>query len=227
VRKHLHQVLTGERLSPFINSQRYFHPLKLLRIRSYVIKFVTANMMLPWLCDEFDVQAVFMVRHPCAVVSSQMVHGAWAEIDKSFCKHDRLFEDYPHLQPVFERLDGQEEILAFNWAIQNLVPLKAPAPRPWVETTYERLVETGREEVDRIYAELGWDETPPQAYAYLRTPSATTVSESNVAKGNDPLVGWRKRLTTKQIDRILSVTHDVGLDVYTDDLRPVSSRLEH
>jgi hypothetical protein len=218
-RAHLRSVLTGATLSPYINSQRYFHPLKLLRLRSYVVKFVTANMMLPWLCDTLDFRAVFMVRHPCAVVSSQLTHGAWDGVGKSFCKHEGLFRDYPHLGELFESIEHPEEVLAFNWAIQNFVPLNASPPAPWITTTYEDLVERGREEVDRIFELL--DRTPSQrTYDLLHTPSATTVSESNVASGRNPLLGWRNRLTPQQIDRILSVTQEAGIEGYTADLHP-------
>jgi hypothetical protein len=217
-------VLTGQRLSHLINSQRYFRPWHLLRLRSYVVKFVTANMMLPWLCETFDLRAVFMVRHPCAVVSSQLVHGAWDGVSKSFCHHEALFDDYPHLGPIYDGLASLEETLAFNWAIQNVVPLAAPPPQPWLTTTYERLAEDGPREMARVLHGLG--ETPTDAtQALLHTPSATTVARSNVKRGGSLLTGWRDRLTSRQVDRILRVTHAVGIVGYTDDLRPSAPML--
>jgi hypothetical protein len=223
-RDFVRSILRGETLSRAINSQRYFRPYDLLRLRAYVAKFVTANMMLPWLVDTFGTRAVFMIRHPCAVVSSQLVHGEWDDVDGEFCRHDRLFDEHPHLRPLHERLDTHEEVLAFNWAVQNLVPLSAPSPQPWLTTTYEDLVTGGVQEAERIFDYLG-EPVPEDVRDQLHTPSATTVQQSNVRKGKSRLTGWRDRLSPSQIDRILSTVHEAGVTVYSDDLFPDPSKL--
>ena len=47
-----------------------------------IIKFVRANRLLPWLCRTFEVRSpVLLVRHPCAVISSQLKF--------PFCRHRR------------------------------------------------------------------------------------------------------------------------------------------
>jgi len=73
--RFVRRILTGQTLPSAINSSRYFEPWDLVRVRAYVAKFVTANMLLPWMVETFGVQAVFMIRHPCAVVASQMAYG--------------------------------------------------------------------------------------------------------------------------------------------------------
>ncbi|MCS4122731.1 sulfotransferase [Salinibacter ruber] len=220
--KYVHQILSGQTFSSAIHTKKYFRPLKLLTVRSYVAKLVTANMMLPWLVETFGVRAVFMIRHPCAVVKSQLKHGAWDEVGKSFCEHPALFEAYPHLGSLFEEVERQEEVLAFNWAVQNFVPLALPQPVPWVTTTYETLVGDGMEEARRIFDALG-EEVPHRAGKQFHTPSVTTVDSSNVAQGENPLTGWREYLSNRQVNRILSVTHEAALCFYTEALRPEAS----
>ncbi|MDX1532278.1 MAG: hypothetical protein R3362_12180, partial [Rhodothermales bacterium] len=119
-----------------------------------------------------------------------------------------------------------EEVLAFEWAIQAYVPLAQPAPHPWLLTTYEGLVREGPAELERIFAYLG-EPVPEAARAGLRAPSATTVTDSNVARGRDPLAGWRKKLDAEAVDSILRVAHAVGVRGYTDDLEPDYDTLFH
>ena len=216
---HVRSVLEGKTLSRVINSSRYFHPLDLLRVEAYVVKFVTATMMLPWMSDTFGLRSVHMVRHPCAVVSSQLVHGAWDEVEKSFVEHPVLFEKHPHLGSIFDRVTTHEQILAFNWAIQNWIPLSA-TPKNWLTTTYERLVDQGPDEVHRLFQGLDLD-VPPEARKMLRTPSATTVEEDERSESDGRLSRWRSHLDPHQIDQILTVSHNVGVTGYSGDLRPL------
>jgi len=215
---HVRSVLEGKTLSRVINSSRYFHPLDLLRVDAYVVKFVTATMMLPWISDTFGLRSIHMVRHPCAVVSSQLVHGAWDDVEKSFIEHPVLFEDYPHLGSIFDRITSHEEILAFNWAIQNWIPLSAN-PQKWLTTTYERLVDQGLDEVNRLFRGLDLD-MPSEARRMLQTPSATTIEKDERSKSTERLARWRSHLTPRQVDLILSIVHEVGITGYSDELRP-------
>lgn len=222
---YLERLLRGEELSTRTLTSLRFHPFRFVASTGYVVKFVNANMMLPWLLRQFPVRAILMVRHPCAVVSSQLVHGSWGIVTKETCTIPQfLFEDYPRFGEVFDAISEPEEVLAFEWAIQTHVPLTQPPPHPWLFTTYERLVEHGREEVDRIFAYLGED-APPSAYEALSTASATTVSDSNVAAGKNPLTGWRIRLTPRQVDNVLRVVHAMGIDYYSEALVPDYDRL--
>ncbi len=223
-RAFVRAILSGQTLPHAINSARYFRPYDLVRLRAYVAKFVTTNMMLPWMVDTFGTRAVFMVRHPCAVVSSQLVHGEWDEVGPAFCRHELLFDERPHLRALHERLDTREGILAFNWAVQNLVPLSAPSPQPWLTTTYEDLVADGIREAERIFDYLAVP-VPSDVRDKLHTPSATTVEGSNVAKGKSRLTGWRERLSAPQVERILSVVHDAGITAYSDALMPDHAHL--
>lgn len=213
------QVLKGQTLPSAINTSRYFQPLDLMRVRAYVAKFVTANMLLPWLVSTFGVRAVFMIRHPCAVLASQMEHGMWAEVGKDFCEHPTLFDERPRLRETFEAISRKEEILAFNWAVQNVVPLSQSQPVPWIMTTYERLVDRGMEEVTRIFQGLG-EPVPKRAESMLYLPSATANNTDDYLRKRRQLRKWRRRLSTTQIDRILRVVHDAGVTMYDESLHP-------
>ncbi len=217
--QYIRRVLTGRTLPSAINTSRYFRPWDLIRVRAYVAKFVTANMLLPWMVEPFGVRAVFMIRHPCAVVASQMKHGRWDEVGKDFCEHPALFDEDPQLGRTFEGIRGTEEILAFNWAVQNILPLTQPQPAPWLTTTYEGLLENGMEEAARIFQSLG-EPVPDRAKPMLNRSSATTDDADDPHRNREQLTKWRDRLSETQIDQILRVVHDVGITVYDETPHP-------
>lgn len=224
-RSYLARLFRGQELSTRTLTSLHLRAAHFAKHQGYVVKFVNANMMLYWMLQQFPLRTVLMVRHPCAVVASQLSHGAWKELTKEQCTiPSSLIEDYPHFGDVFARISEPEEVLAFEWAIQTYVPLSHPEPHPWFITTYEALVERGREEVDRLFAYLD-EEVPAAAYARLGVASATTAKKSNIARGKNPLTGWRERLTAKQVDNVLSVCRGMGIDYYSDELLPDYARL--
>jgi hypothetical protein len=183
---------------------------------------VNANLLLPHLVETFSVPAVQMIRHPCAVVSSQLAHGSWDHIDKSnHTVPPGLFEDYPHLSKVYERMDSLIELLAFDWAVQNYIPLCQPVPLPWYLTTYERMVLNGESEAQAI--SRTFDLSLPVERHDLSTPSATASGDTESPR--DRLLKWRKNLEPRQVDKILSIAHAVGIECYTESPTPNESSL--
>jgi len=221
---YLHKVLTGGTLPSAINTSQYFEPWSLLRLRSYVAKLVTANMLLPWLVERFGVRAVLMVRHPCAVVASQIRHGRWDELDKSFCKHTALFDEYPHLARIFDSVHTKVELLAFNWAVQNFVPLTHPTQDRWITTTYETLVVDRMDEVHRIFRGLG-EEVPSKAESMLDQSSATALNSQTDHRSQKQLSKWKRQLSSKEMDQILRVAHDTGICAYGEGIYPQQDRM--
>jgi hypothetical protein len=195
----------------------------LVRPAGMIIKFVNANMILHRIADHFNVRVLLLVRHPCAVVASQLHHGAWNAVDNSNpdvqADMRRVCAGYPRLAKLWEDIESREEVLAFIWAIETKIPLSHAVDHDWHLIFYEDLVRNGRNEVDRMFDALG-EPVPDAAYSRLHVPSSTTAQDSNVAAGKDPLRTWRSRLDANQVDRILHVTHRAGLDFYTDALTP-------
>lgn len=230
-RDYLHQIFTGANLSVKIAFLQHFRLTQYLSFRGFLVKFCHANMLLYWALHQFPLRAVFMIRHPCAVVSSQLLRRGWKHAEK--CNWENRIDkvipqnvavDYPHLLDVYRRVKTKEEGLAFIWAMQNYIPLSQPKPHPWCLTIYERLVMEGQREVDRLFQFLG-EPVPREAYERLKIPSVTTPSDSNIRKGKNQLSGWKEKLTADQIDRILDVVHQVGIDFYSDALEPEYEKL--
>jgi hypothetical protein len=186
-----------------------------------VVKFVHANMLLPQLHGWFGARCVMLVRHPCAVVSSQLRWGAKVN-KRNFFVPPGLFDDFPHLESVFDRIGRKEEMLAFEWAIQQLPALSYSKPYPWLIILYELVYADRANQLGRLrrFFNIKADRISiRQSYE----PSEVTVPDSNILSGKDQLRGWKQRLDKDAITRILDVVHACGIDIYSDSEMPVRS----
>ena len=185
-----------------------------------LVKFCRAQRLLPWINARFDVPAVLLMRHPLAVVASQLHKPAFQQpgvADQHPVLSSTVADRWPDLAEYARTLDHFDEKLAATWAFDYMIPLQAPpSRRPDLVVTYERLVTDPGSELRRIEdaLDVSFDAA---ARERLRRPSATTVDDSNVKQGRDRLSTWRRRLSDDQVDRIMAVVEEFGLDFYTSD----------
>ena len=217
---YIQDVLTGKNLSTELISSMYFNPIQFLRFNGFVVKFTLANMMLPWILKNFPIRCILLIRHPCAVVSSRLLHSAWDHVNiENFYIEPEVFIDFPHLKEIFESISTREELFAFSWVMQTLIPLSCTIPHPWYLTTYEKLLMDAEAEVENIFDYLGED-LPPDANKMLKKPSKTTSKNAHVFNRNNPLSLWKENLSSKQIELILNIVNRSGIDFYNKDLEP-------
>ena len=80
------------------------------RAERLLFKFVRANRLLPWLCRAFSVPTpVLLVRHPCAVVASQMRFG-WQNVHRP--EAPPFLAPWPRFARALAACRGDEENLA-------------------------------------------------------------------------------------------------------------------
>lgn len=207
--------------------------------RKLLFKFTRANLLLPWVNHHYpETQAVVIIRHPCAVVASQLHFGAWDHMQESVEQGklrrriregvwrwpSSFKEKYPRFHDSYCSITSVEEFLAFEWLLETAVPLYETSSSTHL-VTYEDLVTQGEEEVDRLFKHLEAASASPEALSRLDRPSATTEAGSNVAQGKDPLLTWKRRLSSEQIDLILNLVHRSGIDFYTREVTPREDRL--
>ena len=201
-----------------------------------VVKFIRLNRLLPWVAERFQLRKmILIIRHPCSVVASQLRIG--------FCGYHPTFPPYGDIYPNREtilneasKIDGLsrglldrlkkikslEEILAVSWCLDNYVPLSCPKPYPWIVIAYETLIKDGEQEIKRIFNEIGEQNVRRSAFRHLKIPSMQIQKGEYdiVTKADEQLSKWKKSLSDKQIERILSIVSAFGLDFYTEDLEP-------
>lgn len=200
---------------------------KLAKADTYIVKFCRANRLLKWMVETYAIKSpILLIRHPCAVVSSQLTSGYYnlEQIRTQLFSIPEVFKEVRWINELAQRVSTVEEQFAFVWCLDYYIPLSEPKPHPWILTTYEKLVTEGETELNRLLGSLGY-EAKRDPNDLLKRPSAEAHDDSNVARGQNPLTTWRRRLNRTQQDRVLSVVAEFGLDFYSKELEPDYERL--
>jgi hypothetical protein len=182
-----------------------------------LIKEIRANLLLHWLHTHFPrVPIVFLMRHPYAVVSSQL-RGRWGLIAADLLRQPNLVEDFlsPFAGLIHTAQDDFENLLLV-WCVENYVPLRQFKRGEIFLLFYEELVRHPEREVERLFSFL---KRPVEegAFAQFRRPSAQSRSWSAILTGDDPLNSWRRHIDSDQLRRGLQILGVFGLDELYDD----------
>jgi hypothetical protein len=220
-KRYFERVLRGRVVTPWTVSHL---PLgRALAPRRWIVKFVDVNLILGWLAAHFPVRPpVLVLRHPCAVVGSQLRRG-WTLDHAPRLK--AFFDRYPQFREYVASLEQQEEWMAAHWCIHTYVPLMLPRPWPFLLTTYEQATKDPEREFGRLFE--AWRlAVPADLVERAARPSGTTDRGSRFAAGGDARGGWKRLLSDDQARRILRVVQAFGLDFYTDERMPDAERLK-
>ncbi|MGH1367088.1 MAG: hypothetical protein ACRBCL_00625 [Maritimibacter sp.] len=225
-RHRFEALFMGKILSPYMVSQTT--PRDLWAAQRLQVKFCRATQILPYLTNAFSFECapVHIIRHPCAVVSSQMKWGAWDKVNPKISEAEILAS--PLLLPYRDtllKIQTIEERLAAFWAIVNKVALThADRKLRWQTVHYENLLLDPMEGVCAILKR--WNIAPPTHLEELvRRPSQTTLTSSPITGGNveHQLSLWKNRLSEHSVSAILDIVHEIGVDIYDASPTPRAS----
>ena len=185
------------------------------------VKFIRANLMLPWLVHQYDVRALFVVRHPCAVIASRLKLGGkdWV----SSLELDRYRSDHGVSRLILDEfgIDIAESFspiaaLACVWCIENLLPVQWAKDAGYRVTAYERLLSEPEQEWKHVIGELGLSHVPDNALR--ETPSQQVSAEMRGRTFSGSHLGkWRQTLTADQLNEIASVLGRFSCSIYSVD----------
>ena len=207
--------------------------MELVRSRRQIVKFVRAGRMLQWMACHFDLRGIhFIIRHPCAAVSSMIKHRDWSDFSEANSIDAYLGGSLPlDLKEDIERRlpklpDTPAERLAFLWTLDHYIPFHHFARHgyPWTLVPYEMLLKDGPNELKRIFAAVN-AEVPDDARNHLAKASDSASEDLQLRKSYRQLSKWKKNLDSGQIDSILKIVDAFDLDFYTEAAEPDYSRL--
>lgn len=205
---YLRRVYEGRVLNRWLTWEIDFW--RALQSRHLIVKYVRANQLLPWMCRHMNTPPpIILVRHPCAVVASQIKFG-WEDIERP--EVPPFLRDYPKYQATLAKTEGELEFLAATWALDQLVPLKVPKPHPWTLITYEELMLQPEKTLMKIQESWGVEIDMDVAMAKLKIPSKV------VKTGISGIDGWKKSMTEEQVAQVLDTVRGFGLNFYSEDL---------
>jgi hypothetical protein len=196
-------------------------------------KEVRANFMISWLCQYFDCKVVYIVRHPCAVVSSILKRTnfwefGWPEtyiefLNKSLYSHDAKVADSSIPQSYYYIINSAESYIdkiAVMWSITHLLAYKQIKQLGLPLFFYEDFYAHPFQFVNHLleYLELGNRNIHP---AYIFTPSMTTLKtlhglyekETDIERMGAAIF-WDKILSDGQVEQIMNIVEGFGIHIY-------------
>jgi len=205
-----------------------------------IIKSVNMNRMLPWVIKNFPLKNIFyIIRHPCATISSQLRTGLYGYRNSSPPYHD-IFPNIQDIKKEISELDNldfdlisklkdlkkREEVLAFIWGLDNYIPLSFEKPYPWKTIIYEKLVMDGKKEIKKIFDDMGVKNIPKSTFHYLKKPSAVTLKEDKkyIKRPEYQISKWKKFLSEQQIKNIMKIVSYFNIDFYSEDFEPKNNK---
>lgn len=188
----------------------------------FIFKFCYGNLMFHWHLSHFNIKPIVLIRHPCAVIASQLKNiGYKYVINKPFFQLPNFrYNEYfaPYLD-ILKNIHTPEGILAAFWAINTMaITGQHQHKKEWYSLPYEKLYLNTHEETGKLF---DWLEKsmPPLIEHSLFKPSVTaSVASQEILKKRDPihhLGKWKKELNQKQIATIMHIVHDIGVDFYS------------
>ena len=215
------QLLQGKVLNAWMGFMA--SPVDLVRAERLLVKFIHANALLPWLTRAFSFRyaPIHLVRHPFAVVASQVKHGNWDYDFVRFPLPDGPYSEYYTRHAAFlAGLTTREEMLTAAWCFSNLVPLQsARRDEDWITIHYEHLLLDPEADINRVFKRWGLP-VPEGALDEIRTPSASAKETTFQDSVEKQLAKWTSVFSPDQLRRMAAVLNYFEVAHYDQGLYP-------
>lgn len=192
-------------------------PFDFLFAKRMLVKFCRANAMLPWLTKVFNFKyaPLYLVRHPIAVVASQLKHGAWNHLPENFQIPSNRYNDiYLQNHDFLSNLTSKAEALLANWCIMNINTMNNNRNnKDWITVYYEDLITDPAKEMHRIFSTWHLD-MPPTILNKISKASKTTKEATFQHSIKDQLEKWKYFFDKSQLEKFDEIFEYFGLNYY-------------
>lgn len=183
-----------------------------------VVKMIRANLMLGWLVRNFNASVVLLLRHPCAVVESQLRQRAvyWDPYtrlrqygeDSEF--RDRFGSRYGK---YLDQTLSEAAASALVWCIENQIPVEESGRFGYEVVCYESLARRSREDWSRLTRQLKLDRSPDASL--LLRPSQQASNDWRPE--DDSTAQWMSRISASDLKDINWILMELGVEIYKAD----------
>lgn len=195
---------------------------ELIEANQLLVKFCRGNALLPWLTNQFNFKykPIYLIRHPFAVVSSQLKQGGWDCSFQGFQIPKTPYNEiYSKHSEYLKSLRHKEEALTATWCITNQIPLQNKRNNQcWLTLNYEELLLNPKKSLERILDE--WEIDYNLEKLDFIKASKTTIKGSPI-KGISQLEFWKHSLNKEQIARMNDVLNYFQINAYSIDTYPI------
>lgn len=195
---------------------------QILISKSLLFKICRGSALLPWLAKNysFTYKPIFLIRHPFAIVSSQLKHGAWDYPFTSYTIPNTAHNDiYLKHKDFLKTLTTKEEELTAEWCLANQETLSHPNNNiNWITINYEDFVLNPKKSINRILR--SWEMNYDLSTINFDKDSKTT-RESSPDSSIERMSNWQKQFNKKQIDEMGRVLDYFKVETYVkNDFMP-------
>ena len=213
VRSYFEDLLTG-RIKAF-NAWNPFLPTWSFRVSRLVVKLLSGNTLIDWMSEEFDIEVLYLLRHPVPVALSCLGRN-WGNDAEAYLKNPYFREQV--LGP--ERARFADEVLArgtplqkfvLEWCLENFYPLQVYKERPWLVLTYEEVISRPKQVSELICARFGLPDPKRMALMVSRPSRTTFFADSREAIVKQGPTGHARQVVKKGLSRgAQGCTGDLG-----------------
>lgn len=185
-----------------------------------IIKFIRANLMMSWLEANYAMRSLFVIRHPGAVIASQLRMGEhnWDGQALDVFRQDRAF-NADWLNSYDDVLNSDLDSVQCHtaiWCIQNVLPLQNCLEQGRTIVFYETLMAEGEQEWQRVISSLELADLP---HISERTKPSQQASKDikGESYGVEYMGRWLDYMTSTQINAMQGVLDRFGVKIYRAD----------
>ncbi len=212
------KLFSGEILNHWISMYTTKNELK--ASSSTVIKFCRANAMIPWLVQNYSFKhkPVHLLRHPFAVVMSQIKMGWNFGLDKLI--NDRPIHNAyyaPHLDYLKSLKTNEEGLTAF-WCLSNKYTLEHEMRKTkWITMFYEDLLLDPEAEINKLMQLWGIDHDLNNIDF---TKASSTASQKDAFSAESQIRNWKNALDKESVQKMQNVLDYFKIEVYSSEVYP-------
>lgn len=188
--------------------QRPLNLFALFQDSPLLVKFVRGNGVLGYLHQRYKIpKPVVIIRHPCAVVASQLHMGNWD--DHPHINHV-ILERHPRIKAAMSGDKSLHERLAITWACDVLAAREHSGHIHIIY--YEHLVQQGAKALAPVLDD--WGLPPTGMDEALQIPSSTIHGWTDLNSVSGKLQRWKGDLSVAMVDDILATVEFMGVNEY-------------
>jgi hypothetical protein len=177
-----------------------------------LIKEIRANLFLGWLKARFpELRLVLVLRHPCSDALSRTLLGWRIDLDELWAQTDLMADFLAPFAQVMQAAEDDFERHVVLWCIENYVAFGQLSIDDCCIVYYERLCGQPQAETERLFRFLD-KPLDTGVFSRLRQPPQLVREDSAIARGGDPIEGWRNHVSLERARRAMNIVHQFGLD---------------